>query len=83
MPENVGKSNYFLYCFQTKMDSACRADFQVLSGIFVTRKTPIEVKKKEECFLLFGGCNSSPLAENTRKIKMLTQILKRLNKSMG
>lgn len=60
MPENVGKSNYFLYCFQTKMDSACRADFQVLSGIFVTRKTPLEVKKKRNVFFCLGDVIHPP-----------------------
>lgn len=61
------------------MDSGHRV-FWVLSGIFVTRERPIEGKKKMECFLLFSGHNSFPLAENTRKIKMLTQILERFEK---
>lgn len=76
--ENVCRLNYFLYCFQTKMDSGHRA-FWVLSGIFVTRDTPIEGNKLE-CFLLFSGCNSFPLAENARKIKTLPQILERFEK---
>lgn len=48
--------------------------FWVLSGIFCGQENAHREKTKD-IFLLLSGCNSSPVAENIRKVKMLSQTL--------